>query len=161
MTNTILTAAAIAAMAGVEKTHFLNDDARRLNKSLGDAVGLSDFGIHLIEVPPGCASTEHHVHYVEDECCYILSGTGTAVLGEDRFPIGLGDFIGHQKGGDAHSLENDGDAPLVVLVVGTRAAQDVVDYPRRDKRLYRGAGRPWDLVDHADIVNPGGSVGKK
>lgn len=161
MTDTILTAAAIAAMAGVEKTHFLNDNAKRLNKSLGDAVGLTDFGVHLIEVPPGCASTEHHVHYVEDECCYVLSGTGTAVLGEERFPVGPGDFIGHPKGGDAHSLENDGDVPLVVLVVGARAPHDVADYPRLQKRIYRAQGRPWDLVDHAHIVNPGGSVGKK
>ncbi|MEM7710776.1 MAG: cupin, partial [Pseudomonadota bacterium] len=49
----LLRAAEIAAMAGLAKTHFLNPQAKRLNKSLGDAVGLTGLGIHLIEVQPG------------------------------------------------------------------------------------------------------------
>jgi uncharacterized cupin superfamily protein len=62
-----LSAEAIAAMEGVRKVHYLNPDAVRINKSLGDAVGLKNIGVHLISVPPGHRSTEFHVHHYEEE----------------------------------------------------------------------------------------------
>jgi uncharacterized cupin superfamily protein len=49
-------------------------------------------------------------------------------------------------------MVNDGDEPLVCLVIGQRLAQDVGDYPRLGKRLYRNSGE-WNLVDHTDIEN--------
>lgn len=99
MTGTYLVKAAeIAAMEGLRKTHFLNPNARRINKSLGDLTGLTGIGIHLIKVEPGCDTTEHHCHYFEDEAVYILSGQGIAVIGEDEYPVGPGDFIGYRKG---------------------------------------------------------------
>ena len=77
----IFPAAEIAGMAGLAKTHFLNPNARRLNKSLGDLTGSTGFGFHLIEVEPGCETTEHHVHHHEDECVYVLKGAATAMVG--------------------------------------------------------------------------------
>lgn len=80
----IVTAADIAAMDGLKKTHFLNENARRINKSLGDLTGLTGFGFHIIEVEPGAATTERHMHHFEDECVYILEGSATSEIGEDR-----------------------------------------------------------------------------
>ena len=142
----VLTAAAIAAMEGTAKTHFLNDRARRVNKSLGDAGGLTGIGVHLIEVDPGDMTTEHHTHYHEDECVYVLSGTATAVIGDERFPIRPGDFIAHPKGGPAHHIENTGTEPFCALVIGERGAHDVGDYPRLGKRLYHRRERPAGCV---------------
>ena len=45
---------------------------------------------------------------------------------------------------------NDGDEPLVCLVIGQRLAQDVTAYRRKSKRLYRNCGCR-DLVDLDDI----------
>ena len=53
-------------MDGLAKTHFLNARARRSNKSVGDATGLTGIGVHLVEIAPGDLSTEHHVHHFED-----------------------------------------------------------------------------------------------
>jgi len=145
-----LSAADIEEMEGVHKTHYLNPAAKRLNKSLGDELGLKSIGVHLISVDPGHQSTEYHVHRFEEECIYVLSGRGLAVLGEKLQPIGPGDFIGCPTNGVAHELVNDGDEPLVCLVMGQRLAHDVTDYPRLGKRLYRNAGE-WNLVDHANI----------
>lgn len=145
-----LSAKAIEEMAGKTKTHFLNDNAVRLNKSLGDAVGLKNIGVHLISVEPGRDSTEHHVHHFEEECIYVLSGGGVARLGEEEQSIGPGDFIGCPTNGIPHSMRATGSEPLVCLVMGQRLNQDVGDYPKQGKRLYRNNGE-WELVDHADI----------
>lgn len=157
----LVTATEIDALDGVQKTHFLNDNAKRVNKSLGDMAGLTGFGIHLIEVAPGHETTEHHVHHHEDECVYVLSGSGTAYIGEDAHQIGAGDFIGYRKGGLAHSIVNTGPEMLRCLVVGERLAHDVGDYTRLEKRIYRNEGLPWTVVDHADLTHPGGTAGKK
>ncbi|WP_232090526.1 cupin domain-containing protein [Billgrantia diversa] len=122
----------------------------RINKSLGDAVGMTQLGIHQISVPPGNFSTEYHCHRYEEEAIYVLSGRGVATLGERKLPIGPGDFIGCPTNGVAHEKYNDGDEPLVCLLVGQRLAQDVCDYPRQGKRLYRNSGE-WNLVDHTAI----------
>lgn len=150
----ILRAADIAAMAGLAKTHFLNPEAQRVNKSLGDATGLTGLGIHLIEVAPPHESTEIHVHYHEDEAVFILSGTAIARIGDDEHAVSAGDFIGYRKGGLAHGLRATGTETLRVLVIGQRLDHDVTDYPRLGKRLYRNAGLPWNLVDHDQIESP-------
>ena len=157
----LLSAADIAAMEPVAKVHFLNPAARRTNRSLGDATGLSDFGIHLVEVRPGDASTEAHLHHHEDEAVYVLSGTATATIGEREHRIGPGDFIGYRKGGLAHTILNDGAEVLRLLVVGTRAPVDLCDYPRAGKRLIRSAPLPQAIVALDAIAPVGPDVGRK
>lgn len=146
-----LSAEDIEQLEGVEKQHFLNPEALRINKSLGDAVGLRNLGVHQISVPAGHYSTEYHVHHYEEECIYILSGSGVATLGTDQHRIGPGDFIGCPLNGKAHDMYNDGDEPLICLVVGQRLDQDVADYPKQGKRLSRNSGE-WTLVDHSAIT---------
>ncbi len=156
MTDTrklLLKAADIAALEGERKVHFLNDNAVRINKSLGDAVGLEHIGVHIIEVQPGHDTTEYHLHWYEEECIYCLSGRGALEIDGDRYPFEPGDFVGLPRNTAAHGLANDGDEPLVCLVMGQRLAQDVSDYPKAKKRLYRNSGR-WDLVDLEDVETP-------
>lgn len=157
----VLKAADIDRMEGLSKTHFLNPNAVRTNKSLGDVTGLTGFGFHIITVQPGHDTTEHHRHHHEDECVYVLSGTATALIGETPHQIGPGDFIGYRKGGLAHSITNTGQTPLVCIVVGERLPHDVGDYPHKAKRIYRNEGLPWSVVEHEHIEELGGSVGKK
>ena len=144
-----LSAEKIAAMEGIRRVHTLNPAAIRTNKSLGDEVGLKNIGIHLITIAPGDKSTEFHTHKYEEEAIYVLSGHGTEVIGDTSQKIGPGDFIGFPAGGAAHESVNDGTEPLVCLVIGQRLAQDVVDYPRKGKRLYRNSGQR----DMVDVVN--------
>ncbi len=146
-----LSAQTIAAMDGEHRVHFVNPAAKRINKSLGDAAGLKNLGIHMMTVASGDRSSEYHSHRYEDEAIYVISGRGTAVIGEDSFKIGPGDFLGFPGGGAAHETINNGTEPLVCLVIGQRLAQDVVDYPRAGKRLYRNSDQR-DMVDHLNIT---------
>jgi len=148
----------IEEMEGLTKTHFLNKNARRINKSLGDATGLRNLGFHLIEVLPGHESTEYHVHYFEEECVYILSGNATVTIGENDYHVGAGDFIGYPAGGLPHTMKNTGSQVLRCIVVGQRLSYDIGDYPRLGKRIYR-SDKFNNLVDLNNISNP--KMGKK
>lgn len=148
-----LSAEDIARLEGARKVHFLHPDAIRIDKSLGDATGLTRIGVHLITVAPGAASTEFHAHRYEEECVFILSGFGSATIGERTVRIGPGDFIGFPANGVAHELLNTGNEPLMCLVMGQRLPVDIVDYPRRGLRLYRHDGE-WDLAEVAKLDHP-------
>jgi uncharacterized cupin superfamily protein len=156
--STIVKHDEIEAMEGLSKTHFLNENAKRINKSLGDLAGLQKIGFHIIEVGPGHESTEHHVHLAEEECAYILSGTGVVTIDKTDHEVGPGDFIAYPAGGAAHSMRNAGAEMLRCIVVGQRLANDIVDYPRLSKRLYRHEGGN-DLVDLGSIGAP--TMGRK
>ncbi|MCV6595356.1 MAG: cupin domain-containing protein [Silicimonas sp.] len=153
-TGYLITAEEIAAMEGLAKTHFQNENAQRINKSLGDLTGLTGLGIHIIEVEPGFESTETHVHYFEDEAVFILEGAATAEIGDEDVPVKAGDFIGYRKGGLPHNLRNTGTTTLKVLVIGQRLDQDVADYTRKGRRIYRNKGLPWDVTEIADLTHP-------
>src|SRR5262249_34696287 len=115
-----------------------------------DAAGLKNLGIHMMTVAPGDRSSEYHCHKYEDEAIYVLSGCGTAVIGSESYRIGPGDFLGFPGGGPAHETINGGAELLVCLVIGQRLAQDVVEYPRAGKRLYRNSGQR-DMVEISTI----------
>ena len=154
MEKYILTKTEIESFEGIEKTHFLNDNARRRNKSLGDLTGLNAIGFHIIEIQPGRESTELHVHYHEEECVYILEGQAEATIGTETHAVGPGDFIGYRAGGEPHGLKNTGDEILKCIVVGQRLNHDVADYPRLNKRIFRNQGLKWSLVDLQEIEEP-------
>ena len=149
----ILNAKDIESIEGERRVHFLNPNAERICKSLGDAVGLNNIGVHLIIVEPGKDTTEYHKHYYEEECIYVLSGSGTLVVEGESFQFEKGDFVGFPANTAAHSLKNTGSETLVFLVMGQRLEQDVADYPNQKKRLYRNSGR-WELVEIANITDP-------
>ncbi|MDD1794006.1 cupin domain-containing protein [Enterovibrio makurazakiensis] len=149
----------IESMEGITKTHFLNPNAVRTNKSLGDLVGLTGIGFHIVEIEPTYESTQYHVHYFEDECVYVLSGSAEVTIGEEAFPVAEGDFIGYPAGGLPHTMVNTGDTTLRCIVVGQRLAHDEADYPRLNKRIFRNQGRPWQVVDIDTIDFP--NAGKK
>lgn len=154
MDQYIVTKQAIEESTGVKKTHFLNENAKRVNKSLGDLTGITGFGFHIIEVQPGHESTEFHRHYHEDECVYILDGEADAVIGDTTHAVKAGDFIGYRAGGEAHTLLNTGTSVLRCIVVGERLDHDVGDYPNLNKRIFRQKDLPWNLVDISNIDEP-------
>ena len=159
MEKYIVTKEEIENYEGVDKTHFLNENARRINKSLGDLTGLLGFGFHIIEIEPGYESTELHMHYHEDECVYILEGEAVAVIGDIEHSVKAGDFVGYRAGGYPHKLINNGTSVLKCIVVGQRLDHDVGDYPGLNKRIFRNKGLKWNLVDLENIAEP--VTGKK
>ena len=142
----LLKAADIDQMKGVSKIHLLNPQAIRTAKSLGNATGLTDLGVQIMTVMPGREYAEYHRHLYEEQCFYLLSGRGEAIIEEISYSIEAGDFLGFPKNGVAHTILNSGDEPLVFLCARVNLEQDVCDYPRMKKRLYMN-GSDEALVD--------------
>lgn len=46
----------------------------RRRERLGDAAGLTQFGVNLLTLPPGAWSSQRHWHVKEDEFVYVLAG---------------------------------------------------------------------------------------
>lgn len=68
-----------------------------------------------LTIEPG-ASIGTHAHEGEDEIYLVLSGTGRIFDDGAWSPIRAGDAILTGKGG-SHSVENNGDEPLVIAAV--------------------------------------------
>ena len=103
-------------------------------RKLGDAVGLSDFGVNLVRLPPGKWSSQRHWHTHEDELVYVLEGE--VVLGEDEGERLLkpGDCAAWKAGSaNGHCLQNQGRQDAVYLEIGSRRPDvDGCDYPDID-----------------------------
>jgi len=149
----LLTAEEIAAMPEKAHVHMFNANGVRLTRSLGDAVGMTQTGVHLVRVEPGRESTEYHTHAHDEEWVYILSGRGMADIAGRKVEVKAGDFMGFVANAEPHTMTNPFQQDLVYLVGGTRHPYDVVDYPRRGIRSYKFDGRR-DNVDTDKLRKP-------
>ncbi|HWM61111.1 MAG TPA: cupin domain-containing protein [Rhizomicrobium sp.] len=114
----------------------------RLKKSLGDAAGLSDFGVNLVTLPPGAWSSQRHWHSAEDELVYLLSGELVLVTDGGEEVLRAGDCAAFAKGvADGHHLINRSDGDAVYLEVGSRRPDDACSYPDIDLMLGGGDGQ--------------------
>jgi uncharacterized cupin superfamily protein len=123
--------------------------ARREKRALGDAVGLSHFGVNLVRLPPGAASSQRHWHTAEDEFVYILEGEVELVTDAGAQRLTAGMVAGFPAGRpDGHQLVNRSARDAVYLEVGDRQAGDEIDYPDIDLRLlYRNGRNFWAHKD--------------
>ncbi|HKJ71351.1 MAG TPA: cupin domain-containing protein [Gammaproteobacteria bacterium] len=120
---------------------FASRMAGREKRALGDAFGLSSFGVNLTRLAPGAVSALRHAHAVQEELVYILAGRPTLVTDEGRTPLEPGMCAGFPAGtGNAHHLVNETDAEVRYLEIGDRAAGDEVVYPDDDLRAEWSGG---------------------
>ena len=114
----------------------------RSRQRLGDAAGLTDFGVNLLRLPPGFWSSQRHWHTAEDEFLYVLEGEVVLVTGAGEQILKAGDCAGFKAGvADGHQLQNRSRQEAVLLEVGSRkAGDDEVDYPDIDLRFLKGRG---------------------
>jgi uncharacterized cupin superfamily protein len=105
----------------------------RVKRRLGDVFGLSQFGVNLVTLPPGCWSSQRHWHAREDEFIYVLAGELVLVTDAGKIPMRPGDCTGFPAGtANGHQLINRSDTEAVYLEAGTRSPDEDVDYPDID-----------------------------
>jgi uncharacterized cupin superfamily protein len=107
--------------------------AGRTKRQLGEAFGLSNFGVNLTTLEPGAVSAVRHAHTKQDEFVYILEGHPTLVTDEGRTPLSPGMCAGFPAGtGNGHHLLNETAADVVYFEVGDRTPGDEASYPDDD-----------------------------
>jgi uncharacterized cupin superfamily protein len=129
--------------------------AGRHYRRLGDAAGVSNFGVNLVRLEPGAASSHRHWHTKEDEFVWILEGTPTLVTDEGETALQPGMAAGFPKGvANGHHLVNRTATDVLFLVVGDRAPDDDAFYsdPTIDMELTGGVlrhrdGTPWETKE--------------
>ena len=123
---------------------------------LGDAAGLTQFGVNLLRLEPGAWSSQRHWHSAEDEFVQVLEGEVTLVDDDGETLLRAGDSAGFMAGDpNGHHLVNRSSSHALVLEVGSRAPdRDGVVYPDIDlvippgTRLYQHRdGRPYESGD--------------
>lgn len=106
--------------------------ARRRTR-IGDAAGLTQFGVNLCTLPPGAWSSQRHWHTAEDELVYVVSGEVVLVTDAGEELLHAGDSAGFKAGdGDGHHFQNRSKADAVLLEVGSRVSGDRAFYPDID-----------------------------
>jgi uncharacterized cupin superfamily protein len=106
----------------------------RQRTRLGNAAGLTQFGVNLLRLPPGAWSAQRHWHVGEDEFIYVLSGEVVLVTDAGDEVLRAGDCAGFKAGDEnGHCLQNRSNIDATVLEVGSRApGGDTVYYPECD-----------------------------
>ena len=112
---------------------------KRARIRLGDAAGLTQFGVNLCTLPPGVWSSQRHWHTKEDELIYVVSGEVTLVTDEGEETLKAGDSAGFKAGDtNGHTFQNRSKADVVLLEIGTRFEDDEAFYPDLDMRTVAG-----------------------
>lgn len=125
----------------------------RERKPLGDAGGLTQFGVNLTVLRPGAASALRHWHEQEDELVYVLEGELTLIEDDGETLLRPGDAAAFKAGApNGHHLVNRSGRDALLLEIGTRPERDVVRYPdvdlvlhheSDDDRFTRRSGEPY------------------
>jgi uncharacterized cupin superfamily protein len=122
-------------------------------QALGDALGLRNFGVNLVRLPPGATSSQRHWHTRQDEFVWIVAGKVTLITDGGAQVLGPGMCAGFPAGKpDGHHFVNKTDSDVVFLVVGDRLPGDEGRYsdvdlaavPERGRYVYtRKDGTPY------------------
>ena len=105
----------------------------RIRQKIGDAAGITQFGVNLLRLPPGAWSSQRHWHTHSEEFIYVLDGEIVLVTSDGEETMRAGDAAGFKANeGDGHCLQNRSDRDAVVLEIGSRVADDVGFYPDID-----------------------------
>jgi uncharacterized cupin superfamily protein len=121
----------------------------RSRQRLGDAAGLTNFGVNLLRLPPGAWSSQRHWHAAEDEFVFVIEGEAVLVTDAGEELLRAGDSAGFKAGvKDGHHLQNRSPRDALILEVGSRKPEDEGDYSDIDMRFTPAGfthkdGRPY------------------
>ncbi|HUS24706.1 MAG TPA: cupin domain-containing protein [Candidatus Binatia bacterium] len=105
----------------------------RAKRRLGEACGLTQFGVNLVVLGPGGQSALRHWHTHEDEFVYVLSGELILITNGGEQVLAAGMCAGYPAGtSDAHHMVNRSGHAATYLEVGSRKPADQALYPDDD-----------------------------
>ena len=130
--------------------------AGRSSLRLGDAGGLTQFGVNLVTLEPGALSSLRHWHLAEDEFVMVTLGECTLVQDEGETLMRPGDCVAFPANTpNGHHFINLSTAPASFLVVGSKARREVATYSDVDLRVEIEGGKArFTYKDGSDWEGP-------
>jgi uncharacterized cupin superfamily protein len=114
----------------------------RERRRLGNAAGLTQYGVNLLRLPPQVWSSQRHWHSHSDEFIYVLSGEVVLVTDEGEEILRAGEAAGFKANDpNGHHLQNRSGEDALILEIGTRHADDDGVYSDIDM-LAPAGGKP-------------------
>jgi uncharacterized cupin superfamily protein len=108
----------------------------RFRKRLGDAGGLTQFGVNLCRLEPGSASSQRHWHEKEDEFVYVVDGEVVLIEDEGETVLHAGDAASFKAGApNGHHLVNHSSRDALILEIGSRASGERAHYSDIDMQV--------------------------
>lgn len=127
--------------------------AGRRKRRIGDAAGLTHFGVNITRIKPGSHSALRHWHETEDEFIYVLDGELVLIEDGGETVLKPGDCAAFKaQSRNGHCLVNRTERDATYLEVGTRSASERMHYPDDDlimerdetsRRYLRKSGGPY------------------
>lgn len=134
--------------------HVLGDISARRWQRVGDAAGLSRFGVNRVVLAPGAVSSLRHWHTTEEEFVVVLEGEAVMRTDDGETLMRAGDMVGFPaRFENGHCFINRSAAPAVLLAVGMRDDDDETNYSdvdlfakseRNGGGFVSRAGTPYD-----------------
>jgi uncharacterized cupin superfamily protein len=103
--------------------------ADRFRRRLGEAGGLTAFGVNHLTLAPGVWSSQRHWHSREDEFVWVVSGEVVLITNAGEEILRAGDCAAFKAGdADGHHIVNRSGHDAVLLEVGNRDENDRTVY---------------------------------
>lgn len=128
----------------------------RFSLRLGDAGGLTQFGVNIVILAPGAKSSLRHWHLHEDE--FVMITLGCCTMMQDAGPVimQVGDCAAFPAGiPDGHCFINHTDTEARFLVVGSKARAETATYSDVDLQVHQAGGvSRFTYKDGTDWTGP-------
>ena len=117
--------------------------AGRSSQRLGEAAGLTQFGVNIVTLQPGAVASLRHWHLREDEFAMVVDGDLILIEDDGETPMRPGDCAAWKAGvANGHRFINRSDSTARFLVVGSKATDEVVSYSDVDMKISLEGGKP-------------------
>ncbi len=118
--------------------------AGRSSLRLGDAGGLTQFGVNLVILQPGAKSSLRHWHHHEDEFVMITAGECTLIMDEGETLMCPGDCAAFPAGdpNGHHFINRSKHDEARFLVIGSRLPHERATYSDVDLEVEIRDGTP-------------------
>jgi uncharacterized cupin superfamily protein len=121
---------------------------------VGQAIGASDLGLSVYDLPPGNSICPYHYEVGEEEWLFVLDGAPTLRDPDGEHVLEPGDVVCFPSGPEgAHKVTNNGEEPVRVAILSTVGRFGYTIYPDSNKVNVwhlRKIFRADDAVDYWD-----------
>jgi len=122
-------------------SHPWNPKSEITGTQLSKLAGLQRTGVSIARVCPGKESFAYHLHHMEEEWIYVLSGEAIALIDGKEYRLEAGDFVAFPTPSVAHLMANPGPDELIYLMGGENKPHEVADFPALNKRMVKLDGK--------------------